>query len=67
VRRLGCGCGSCFLWLIIVVLLTDGWLGSSWAWRAVELLTGLAVIVAVAYRQHRTSVPSESQSTVPGP
>jgi hypothetical protein len=50
-----------------VVLLTDGWLGSSWAWRAVELLTGLAVIVAVAYRQHRTSVPSESQSTVPGP
>ena len=66
-RHFGCGCGSCLLWLIIVVLLVDGWVGSSWALRAVELLTAAVVVVAVAYRQHRTSVPSESQSSPNGP
>lgn len=54
--RRGCGgCGSCLLWLIIAVLLVDGWVGSSWALRAVELLTGAAVLAAIAYRQRRAS------------
>jgi hypothetical protein len=55
VRRFGCGCGSCLLWFIIVVLLVDGWVGSSWPLRAVELLIAAAVVVAVAHGQRRTS------------
>ena len=43
------------LWFVIVVLLVDGWVGSSWALRAVELLTGAAVLAAIAYRQRRAS------------
>ena len=66
--RRGCGdCGSCLLWLVIAVLLVDGWVGSSWPLRAVELLTGVAVVAAIAYRQRRASGPLESRTspTVP--
>lgn len=36
----GCcsGCGGCLLWAVVLVLLADGWVGSSWPLRAVELL-----------------------------
>jgi len=52
--RRGCsGCGSCLLWGIIAVLLVDGWVGSSWALRAVELGTAAAVVVVAAIYQQR--------------
>ncbi|HVB52665.1 MAG TPA: hypothetical protein VNF24_00520 [Candidatus Acidoferrales bacterium] len=52
-KHLGCGsCGSCLLWGVVVLLLTDSWLGSSWPLRAVELLIAGGVVAAVAYRQH---------------
>jgi hypothetical protein len=57
--RRGCGgCGSCLLWFVIVVLLVDGWVGSSWSLRAVELVMGVALVAAIAYRQRsRVGVP----------
>ena len=49
--RRGCGgCGSCLLWFVIAVLLVDGWVGSSWPLRAVELLMAAALVGAIAYR-----------------
>ena len=44
----GCfsGCGSCLLWAVVLVLLVDGWTGSSWSLRAVEIL--LLVVVGIA-------------------
>jgi hypothetical protein len=44
----GCfsGCGSCLLWAVVLVLLVDGWSGSSWSLRAVEIL--LLVVVGIA-------------------
>lgn len=56
----GCfsGCGSCLLWLVVAVLLVDGWEGSSWSLRAVEIL-GLVVIgiaaLAVRWRKERAA------------
>jgi hypothetical protein len=44
----GCfsGCGSCLLWAVVLVLLVDGWTGSSWPLRAVEIL--MLVVVGIA-------------------
>jgi hypothetical protein len=66
--RRGCGgCGSCLFWLVVAVLLVDGWLGSTWPLRAVELLTAVAVVAAIAYRQRRASASVESRSGLTGP
>jgi hypothetical protein len=43
------------LWFVIAVLLVDGWVGSSWPLRAVELLMAAALVGAIAYRQRRAS------------
>jgi hypothetical protein len=44
----GCcsGCGSCLLWAVVLVLLVDGWTGSSWPLRAVEIL--MLVVVGIS-------------------
>jgi hypothetical protein len=34
------------LWAVVLVLLVDGWTGSSWSLRAVEIL--LLVVVGIA-------------------
>ena len=49
------GCCSGCLILVLVLLLTDSWLGSSWPLRAVELLTAVLVVGVLGYRQRRAS------------
>lgn len=64
--RRGCGgCGSCLLWFVIAVLLADGWIGSPWALRAVELLMGAALVAAIAYQRRHGSL--ESRTSTDGP
>jgi hypothetical protein len=64
-RRSCTGCGGCLLWGVVVVLLVNGWVGSTWAERAVELLLGAVVGgAAIAVRRHR---PLESRESVPAP
>jgi hypothetical protein len=53
-RKSGACCSGC-LFLLLVLLLTDSWLGSSWPLRAVELLTGVVVVAALGYGQLRVS------------
>jgi hypothetical protein len=49
------GCGSCLLWAVVLVLLVDGWTGSSWPLRAVEILMLVVVgILALAVRARRS-------------
>lgn len=52
-KRKSAGCCSGCLLLVLVLLLTDSWLGSSWPLRAVELLTAAAVVAALGYGQLR--------------
>jgi len=57
-KRGGCfsGCLSFVLWAAVVVLLVDGWEGSSWPLRAVELALLVALtITGLAVRQRRSA------------
>jgi uncharacterized membrane protein len=63
-RKSGCCCSGC-LWLFAIALLVYSWESSTWPLRAAELLTGVAVIAAIAYRQHRRSMPFSESRTSP--
>lgn len=65
--RRGCGgCGSCLLWFFILALLVNGWVGSNWPLRAVEL-AGLAVVVVVAAMYQQRHRSTETRQSVPAP
>ena len=63
----GCfsGCGSCLLWGVVVVLLVDGWVGSSWPLRAVEIL-GLVVVGIAALAIHWRRRKEKAAETASG-
>ncbi len=49
---------SAFAWLLAIGLLIEGWEGSPWPLRAVELLAVAVVVAALAYRKRRLRRPA---------
>ena len=44
------GCCSAFVWLLALGLLIEGWDGSPWPLRALELAIGAGIVAALAVR-----------------